>query len=222
MGRFFRVRISNPALTAIPNAGSNESTSSAAATVNAVLPVVAKKVDVVVSTLFGQGIGRYGPGGGNDVTLRRNGTLEPIRGFIGYAGLEVHPTPKLDLYMYYGNEYYWRTQYPTGGLIAGTTIPNGIGYGFIGQGLGGCRVEFPATTGNTSLGCTASTRDIYEITPGFWYRFYKGPAGTIQYGMFYEYTHRAIWTGRVTTAGGLGSFPGIQNTVFSAFRWYFP
>jgi hypothetical protein len=224
IGRFFRVRIANGALINTPNAGTNESTGAAAATFNAVLPIVPKKVDIVFASLFGQGIGRYGPGGGTDVTFKTDGDLAPIRGAQVYAGLEVHPNPKLDVLLYYGNEYYARTQYsatlsPT--LIAGTTLPNNIGYGTIGSDLRGCRFEFPS-----GFGCSATTRDIYEITPGFWYRFYKGPAGTIQYGLFYSYTHRALWAGRVgltpATASLTGAFPGIQNTVLSALRWYFP
>ena len=227
IGRFYRVRISDPSVTGVNNAGSNQTTNSAAVSFNAVMPVVAKKVDVVFTSLVGQGIGRFGPGGGSDVTIRPNGSIEPLRGGQFYAGIEGHPTPKLDLYIYYGNEYYGRARYATGGNLAGTVaptlIPNGIGYGYEGQGLGGCRVEFASAAPTPgSLGCTSSTRDIYEITPGFWYRFYKGPAGTIQYGMFWEYTHRGLWRGRVTTAGDLGAFPAIQNTVLTAFRWYFP
>lgn len=218
IGRLFRVRIANSTITPVFNAGRNNTNYGTAVTFNGVMPIVAKKADIVFETLYGRGIGRFGGGGGSDVTFKPDGGLMPILGFQGYAGLELHPNPNWDLLLYYGNEYYQRTQYLTTGSISGTTIPNGQGYGYIGQDLRACRVEFPVS----GTACTASTRDIYEITPGFWYRFYKGPAGTIQFGAFWEYIHRSTWGGRVGPGTVTAGIPAQQNEVITSLRWFFP
>jgi hypothetical protein len=59
-------------------------------------------------------------------------------------------------------------------------------------------------------------RDIWEITPVFWHRVYKGREGTLQWGIEYEYIHRRPWSGNGPTP------VGIENVAFTGVRWYFP
>ena len=59
----------------------------------------------------GDGIGRYGSAQIADLTLRPDGTQALIRTAHGLGELELHATPKLDIYAYFGGEYGWRTAY---------------------------------------------------------------------------------------------------------------
>jgi len=64
--------------------------------------------------------------------------------------------------------------------------------------------------------CNGDTRVIMEGTLGFWYRFYKGPKGTLQWGPQYSYLNRNIWT-------GTGNSPNAtENMFFTSFRYYLP
>lgn len=64
--------------------------------------------------------------------------------------------------------------------------------------------------------CNGDTRVIMEGTIGFWYRFYKGPKGTLQWGPQYSYIDRNIWA-------GTGNSPNAtENMFFTSFRYYLP
>ena len=65
--------------------------------------------------------------------------------------------------------------------------------------------------------CTADTRVVIEGTAGFWYRFYNGPHGRLQFGPQYSYVTRNTWSGT------LGVAPhGIDGMIFTSFRYYLP
>ncbi|SPE44104.1 hypothetical protein SBA7_290032 [Candidatus Sulfotelmatobacter sp. SbA7] len=64
--------------------------------------------------------------------------------------------------------------------------------------------------------CNGDTRVIMEGTIGFWYRFYKGPKGTLQWGPQYSYFDRNIW------AGTGGSPNATENILLTSFRYYLP
>ena len=85
----------------------------------------------------------------------------------------------------------------------------------------------PAGTNATSgvvtpANCQGDIRNIIEGTLGFWYRFYQGPKGRVQYGFQYSYAVRNTWRG--TDSSGEGSFTphAIDNMVFTSFRYYLP
>jgi hypothetical protein len=122
------------------------------------------------------------------------------------AGLEWHPTSSWDWYVYGGDEYYSRMSYTNS-----TGQP--VGYGSPLNDNSGCQVESPTA----SQPCQAQTRSLWQVQPGFWYRFYKGPAGTVAIGMSYSYTNRSTWVG----LDGLQP-KGIENIVMTSFRYYFP
>jgi hypothetical protein len=195
VGRFFRDRFN----------AHNNYTEAGGAGFGAILPVT-KKLNVIVEGLAGSGIGRYSAGLGPDVTLRPDGTIVPIRSVQTMAGVEFHPTARWDWYLYGGDEYYGRAAYTN-------SLGKGVGYGSPLNDNSGCQLENPATT----QPCQAQTRALWQIQPGFWYRFYKGEAGTVALGMSYSYTDRTSWAG----LNGLQP-KGVENIVMTSFRYYIP
>jgi len=181
-----------------------------------VAPVVKSKLDIIAEGLAGNGIGRYGSGGGTDITLRPanatyNAAIVPLRSYHFLAGPEIHLTPSLDIYAYGGEEYYERN------FVAGTTA----GYGSNLLNNANCAVE--QTAGGAAPSCPNQTRYAWEATPGFWYRFYKGTSGTVQWGVQYSYSKRALWSGTGTTLFPAGFAPkGNDNQVYTSFRYYLP
>lgn len=196
MARFFRDRFQ----------GRNDKTAGGGIGVAAVLPLVKSKLDLIAEGMAGNGIGRYGSGGGFNVTLRPDASIVPVRSYHALIGPEVHVGKNLDLYLYGGEEYYQRTVY----LVNATTS---VGYGSPLLNNTGCAVE---QTTSTAPSCPNQTRYAFEVTPGFWYRFYKGSSGTVQWGMQYSYSKRALWS-------GVGGSPtGTESQVYTSFRYYLP
>jgi hypothetical protein len=67
--------------------------------------------------------------------------------------------------------------------------------------------------------CGAQTRDVQEITGGYWYDIYKGEHGRLRQGLQYGYAVREGWSGTVTDGLGL---KGIDNMFWTTFRYYLP
>jgi hypothetical protein len=65
--------------------------------------------------------------------------------------------------------------------------------------------------------CGAQTRDVQEMTGGYWYDLYKGDKGRLRQGIQYGYAVREGWSG----AGGIGA-KGIDNMFWTTFRYYLP
>jgi hypothetical protein len=216
---------------------------------SALWSVFDKKLDIGIKAVAGDGIGRYGSAQLADATARPNGTLALIRTAHGLARLELHPTPKLDLYAYWGLEYAWRAGYSgydaititkTTAIPATLTSPaipatthttistTGIGgYGNFAANNSGCGTEgVPVNDFNPSAGsnCAGDIRLIQEPTIGFWYKFYQGSKGRIQLGMQYSYLSKVGWsgTGGVAAGGTPNSPKGIDNMVWTSFRYYLP
>jgi hypothetical protein len=206
VARFYRSRFVTA--TNSPDGGTNNTNVGGAFAVNAILPLVPKKVDFYLATIAGRGVGRFLPGGGVDVIVKPDGTLQPVKGAGFMAGFETHPRPDWDVNIYAGNEYYGRTIYlnASGGQV---------GYGRTTANQTNCSFEVPTS----ATACEANNRDIWEITPQIWHRFWRGKEGTLQWGLQYQYIHRRPWQGNVGTAPNP---VGIQNVVMTALRWYFP
>lgn len=169
-------------------------------------------MDFGLSGLWGQGIGRYGSGQFPDVTIGHDGSLTPITTGMALLSLETHPSSKFDLYGYVGAEYGGRSDYVNGKGA-------GVGYGSPLNNNSGCQTEVAPTNQTTpnSGTCNADTRSIWQANLGFWYRFYKGSAGTVQWGMQYSYTTRETWS------GATGIQPqAIDNMLFTSFRYILP
>ncbi len=179
-----------------------------------------KIVDLAVSAMAGQGVGRYGSSQLADATVRPDGTLEPIRNYHGLFSIETHPTPKLDVYGYYGGEYAQRTVYTTaqGHLI---------GYGARNLSDAGC-YSLPSNPGSatggspSASGCASPTKYIQEGMLGFTYRVASSPKyGRIQYQVNYQYIQRNLWSGVGSTTTPNGP-RGLDNMIFTGMRYYIP
>ncbi len=179
-----------------------------------------KFVDIAVSAMAGQGVGRYGSAQLADATLRPDGTLEPIRNYHGLLSLETHPAPKLDVYAYYGGEYAQRTQYVT---------PQGdlMGYGARNLNDAGC-YNLPSNPGSatggspSAAGCSSPTRYIQEVLAGFTYRFVNSPKiGRLQYAVNWQMMQRNLWSGVGSATTPTGP-RGVDNMIFTGLRYYIP
>jgi hypothetical protein len=198
----------------------------------------AKHIDVGLHFFGGNGIGRYGTTGLTDAIARPDGALVPLRNYQALGTLEWH-SKRLDVYANAGGEYAARDW-------SFNAAGKAVGYGSPLFDNSGCGIETaPAattTTVTTSTGgtvtvpivgsvgtplsngfnpgglskCNGDTRNIIEGTIGFWYRFYNGPMGRLQWGPQYSYVVRNTWRGN----GGDPS--ATENMFFTSFRYYLP
>ncbi len=226
----------------------NETRSGGGMGLSATLPVIAKKLEVSLKATAGDGTGRFSASQLSDVTARPNGTLAPIRDEQTFFRLEGHPSPKLDLYAYFGNEYAARTAYsgyttvkvtntpaiPAFGtqpaypsITTYTTTSTVGGYGNLFANNSGCGTEAaPAATGTPGTGgtCAGDIRNIMEGTVGFWHKLHQGPEGRMQWGLQYSYLEKFAWSGGGgLTAGTAGLAPkAVDNMVFTSLRYFLP
>ncbi len=244
----FTGNCTSPTPTVVSSYGAtNLSTTGGGGGVSALFPLFNKHLDFDVKAVAGDGIGRYGAAQLADATARPDGSLALIRTAHGLGRLDWHVTHKFDLYSYWGLEYAWRAGYKgydsitvtktaaaAGGLIPATlttTISTtGIGgYGNFAANNSGCATEsvtvndFNPSTGSSST-CAGDIRIIQEATLGFWYKFYQGSKGRMQFGMTYSYLAKDAWsgTGGVAAGGAAISPKGINNMIFTSFRYYIP
>ncbi len=225
IGRVFRDRIYTviPAAGTVPasNGGANNYTTTAGGVGASLFLPIQKKVDIGLNALYGRGIGRYGSSQIADATTNAQGQIVPIRAAHGLATLDIHATPALDIYAYGGGEYAYRT-------ADANAAGKGVGYGSPLLNNTGCDAELLPTsvTAPTAGACSADTRFVAQGAGGFWYRFYRGTRGTVQFGMQYSHTERATWSSNATataaTGGGRVQPLATDNMVYSSFRYYLP
>ena len=224
LGRILRDRIYTVATAvggATSNAGANNYTTTAGGVGASLFLPIQKTVDIGLSGLYGRGIGRYGTSQLADATFNAQGQIVPIRAAHGLATIDLHATRNLDIYTYGGVEYAYRT--------AGVnTAGKPIGYGSPLLNNTGCDAELLPTNTTTPVAgtCNADTRLLGQGVGGFWYRFYRGSRGTLQFGMQYSHTERGTWSSNATAAaatGGPRAQPlATENMVYSSFRYYLP
>jgi hypothetical protein len=180
------------------------------------VPTLKKHLDVGLKGLWGAGVGRYGNTTIADVTVKPDGSFSPLHGFSSLGTLELHATPRFDLYANYGGDYINKTIYVNG---AGKQD----GYG-LGEAFTGCATE-PLPTSTTlpaaNSKCTGQTRDVQEGTIGYWYDFYKGPKGRLRQGVQYSHAERLIWDNLDLTTGSV-SPKSVENMFWTSFRYYLP
>jgi hypothetical protein len=214
-----------PACPSLANAGTttadyNSSKSGGGFGVNARWAFDNKHIVFGLHGFGGSGVGRYGASQLSDVSINADGTVRLIKSLQGLATLEWH-SKKFDVYSYVGSEYAGRTYSydPVQNVL--------VGYGAPTFNDSGCYTEVaPGTgtlTGTTPVPgslskCSSQTRDITEGTIGFWYRLHNGARGRYQWGMQYSYVNRATWADEVH---GLEPH-GLDNMVFTSFRYYLP
>ena len=208
VARFFRDRV-------VPNGttitGGNNSKVGGGFGAGAILPVVAKKVDIVIQGLAGNGVARFTDSSNVDVIIRPDGTVSPVRSYSGVVGVETHPTPKFDWYLYGGDEYLGRN---AGVMNDLTGASKQFGYGNPTLNLAGCYAA------ESAFSCSPSFKSLTQGTTGFYYRFYKGAYGTLQTGLQYSYTHKNTWSGLNGTTAVSPS--ANESMVLTNFRYYLP
>lgn len=196
MERGFRDRYPNN------GAGTNFTTWGGAGGVGIELPL-GKPLTFQISGLAGDGIGRYGSAQLPDVTVKPNGSFATIPAYQVLAGFVLKPDPRWTVYLYGGEEQASRTAFTN---AAGTT---GLGYGSALYNNSGC--DSPTGTAAT---CVANTRSIQQAAAGFWWKYYQGEIGNLQFGLQGSYTKR-------NTFSGIGGDPSTDiSMLFVSFRYY--
>ncbi|MBO0910279.1 MAG: hypothetical protein J2P13_00690 [Acidobacteria bacterium] len=236
--RNFRDRIFPLAAATTPSAAgaTNFSTTAVGIGANARLSLSKKRVVVGAHFLGGDGMGRYGASSLPDVTVNPDGTLALLKSYQALGTLEFHLT-KLDVYFNGGSEFVGRHFQFNG---RGATV----GYGSPTANNTGCYLEVPPGSAGATPGfsvpasgfqpsnpanCASNTRNLIEGSTGFWYRFYKGPKGTLQFGPQYSYLVRNTWEacGTLAVIGPCANSRftaphGVQNMFLTSFRYYIP
>ena len=202
IGRTFRDRINStpavaatkttPAVAATP--GYNNTTLDGAIGGAALVPVFTKRITYIAEANWGA-IGRYGATS-TDVIVKPDGTLSPEKSLHALTGFETHPTARLDWNVYGSGEY----------------LPRNYGYGLATIKTASCFVEATVLT----YACPANVRSLTSVATGFWYRLYKGPVGTVQFGGDWVYLNKNTWT------GVSGAPKAVENVFDTSFRYYIP
>lgn len=218
LGRFFRDRVALATSGTTTIGGDNNTKVGGGVGFGAILPVVKSKVDVIAQGLFGNGVARYTDSSNVDVVIRPDGTVSPVKSYSALLGVETHPTPKFDWYVYAGNEYLGRN---AGSMLDLTGTLKQFGYGNPTLNIANCYTPIP----ESSYACSANFKAITQGTTGFYYRMYKGPFGTLQYGVQLSYTHKGFWDGQngaTGVPGGLAGPKANETMVLTNFRYFIP
>lgn len=197
LGRWFRSRI----------ALDDNTTFGGGIGAGAFIPVVPKVLDLSATVMSGKGIGRYGSGQLPDVTIKPDGSLEPIKESTAMLGLVGHLSPTVDLFGYAGIERESRTDF--------TAVSNGktlaYGYGNPLYSNAGCKID--ALPGQSPT-CTGNTKQLSEIALGGYWKFFKGDIGTMQAGLQFEHIKRE-------TFEGVGGAPSTDlNVLFFSLKFF--
>jgi len=235
VARFMRDRYypavaqANTGIPANPGAPPTNNTKFAGGILGSASGSLNKYLYLGLQVMAGDGVGRYGSAQLADVTVHPTGVLEPLRNYHGLFSIETHPTPKLDVYGYFGGEYDQRTVYATGVAASPFT-----GYAPVNTVATGCNTEVPVTTAATggsitpAANCNAVTRVIFEGLAGWTYRIYNSPKyGRLQYQVNWQYVTRSAWTALTGGTYGaanatFGSPKAVDNMVFTGMRYYIP
>jgi hypothetical protein len=219
LGRFFRDRVLPSGTATAPVAGWNNTAVGGGVGGGAVIPVVKKKVDFIAQGMWGKGISRYEDSGQYDFVLRSTDhNLQTVKSFSFLTGIETHPTPKAEIDVVFGDEYYYRSTYATSATAFG-------GYGSPTVANTGCYVEVASLIpAGQSTTCTGNNKNLWNAKIYGYYDLYKGSHGTLRYGAEYDYDYRATWSGNGgLPTGSKGLAPhGFDNTVFTTMRYIFP
>jgi hypothetical protein len=115
-----------------------------------------------------------------------------------------------------------------GGHWATQTTQQAVGYGSrfpLSSSNSGCNTTTTPgynTGGSTGFlpggSCGAQTRDVQEMTGGYWYDIYKGDRGRLRQSIQYGYAVREGWS---TGTAGIGA-KGIDNMFWTSLRYYLP
>lgn len=201
------------------------------------VPLLAHKLDLGAKGLWGNGVGRYGDTTLSDLTDKPDGSFSALHNTSFLTTAEWSATPRLLIYLNYGGDYVRRDPYvsntitgvasfsPTSapGTITFKTGKSAVGYASPIPSNAGCLTDSNPTY--TGVGfypggsCGAATRYVKEYTVGYWYDFYKGPAGRLRQGIQYSYADRQSFADSEATPVAT---KGLNNMVWTSLRYYLP
>ena len=155
-------------------------------------------LDLQVTTLHGQGVGRYGTGQLPDVTVRPGGALAPLTETTGLIGATLHLTPGIDIYGYAGREMQSAKYFDVAGGHYGLGNPA--------YNLAGCFTEGGA--------CSANLKSLNQVNAGLWWRPYQAGSSSFRFGLQYSHT-------QLTAFSDAGGTPGTaDDMLFTSLRYY--
>ena len=151
---------------------------------------VAKNFRLIATAFYSSGGGRFSVGLGPDIVVGPDGSISPVHSMAGVAGFEYAPTPKSQLFAYYGGTYFQRNY---------TVVSPGnyLGFGYPGS--------------------SSANRQFQEPSFGYYYTFWKNPKyGALQVITEYAYLTRAPWyvaPGTPSTAHAHMIFGSLRFTL---------
>ncbi|MBI3665302.1 MAG: hypothetical protein HY236_03610 [Acidobacteria bacterium] len=144
------------------------------------------RIDLVTQNFIAAGGGRYAQGLVPDVVVRPDGRLVRVTTYSVLQGVEMKPTPRLNLYGYYGLVYGRRAAYRT---------PSGTYIGF-----------------GAPNGSTLDNRTVNQATVGFRQILWRTEgSGAISFAVNYSYLVRKLWEPQ--PAGALGRSHMVYTNV---------
>ena len=96
------------------------------------------------------------------------------------------------------------------------------------QALAGCVTENPSTAGTGNAisvaptNCGGNTKDVQELTAGYWYNIIAGPQGRLRQGFQYSWIRRDLWSGAGGATNPTNGAKGEDNMIFTSLRYYLP
>jgi hypothetical protein len=200
--------------------------------------LLGNKLTLGLKGLYGPGVGRYGDTTLSDVTSAASGELTPLHNLSALSTVEIAASPRLTLYANYGGDYASRN-YGVGSTLGAPSVGKSatgiygghwaapssapVGYGSYSLNNSSCLTNSAPGYNGSSTGyypggsCGAQTKDVQELTVGYWYDFYKGDYGRLRQGIQYGYASRESWSGSASIAA-----KGIDNMFWTSFRYYLP
>jgi TolA-binding protein len=204
ISRQFTTRVTPTTANGGPEATSNQTTHGNGFGLGMLLPLVPKVLDLQFSGMSGKGIGRYGSAQLNDITYNTYGAPHPLKENMMLGTLTWHASDALDVYAAGGREQ--EDSYLTAGTNGG---PLGYGAAILGYNNSDCLIY------GAPSDCTGQTRKVSEQSVGFWWKFYQGKFGRVQFGTQFSHASRQLFTdakGNAPTAS--------DNMFFTSFRYY--
>jgi hypothetical protein len=163
--------------------------------------LIPKTLDLQVYGAHGA-LGRFTAAPFPDATVAQDGTILPLTITAAAVGLIWHTLPTLDIYSYAGLEKTKAAFQDVG------TVP--FGYGNPLYNNLGCNVEnSPAAT------CNGNTKEVRQITAGFYDTIYSGRYGTLKAGVQYSYNQRLAFE-------GVGGAPRTDDSIVMTQIRYYP
>jgi hypothetical protein len=172
---------------------------------------------IEASSMYGDGIGRYGSGQLPDVTQDSTGAVHPITALHFLGNLTWSPCKEFTLYAYYGVEQAQRNAYDANGKYYGygnlaydTLVPGLLGTGFQGQ----IQSIQQFTVGDWWKCFLFIFQSIHHFTLFEFWNFYNVDFFNMVLGLQYSYTTDKYFSG--TASGPQAN----DNMFFSSLRYY--